>query len=244
MTHLFGVRSAVIADLCCIHVDLSKVPQKYTDQAAKIAPIVLNGKITDLHKSRISSLRVDRDYAGEVILKTNLNAYGSPERWHRMASGFRVLPVVRKGYPVFPSARAVPEPLWQSSDFIVERYVREDNSLEGEYSVHSLFCSGADVSAIRFVSTSKNAKATGSLRIEPAEVTRELLQVRKERNLDFGKLDYLIEDGKTHLIDVNKTPGKLPIDKGPRHQREQVRARLEHRTAGLLDALEGRWTPF
>jgi hypothetical protein len=38
------------------------------------------------------------------------------------------------------------------------------------------------------------------------EVPAELLQIRKAWQVDFGKFDYVLHDGKPVLLDINKTP--------------------------------------
>ena len=110
------------ADLCILHHDRTFV------SVADIPPApagvrVLNGTSNDISKRRYSSLLVtpDSDWTGPVILKTNLNHFGAPERRDgKTASGelrqklatiswrlARRLPP--KDYPVLDGISAVPD---------------------------------------------------------------------------------------------------------------------------------------
>src|SRR5438876_1674546 len=95
--YLFGTRKFVPADLLLVHVDLSVVPDEYLEFASRY-PIALNSDVKDIRKSQISTNLVKQDdvYSGKVIVKTDLNFGGSPERilrrhrspWRRLASRF------------------------------------------------------------------------------------------------------------------------------------------------------------
>ena len=81
VTLLYGVKKFVSADVVIVHVDLSVVPQEYLDFAARY-PAALNGRVGDVRKSSFSANLVDaaNPYAGPVIVKSNLNYAGIPER--------------------------------------------------------------------------------------------------------------------------------------------------------------------
>src|SRR5438034_3820789 len=95
--YLFGTRKFVPADLLLVHVDLSVVPDEYLEFASRY-PIALNSDVKDIRKSQISTnlLKQDDVYSGKVIVKSDLNFGGSPERllrrhrspWRRLASCF------------------------------------------------------------------------------------------------------------------------------------------------------------
>ena len=78
---LFGVRKFVPADVAFLHVDLSLVPESYIDFARRY-PVIVNGRIRDIRKSRYSEQKVNPDdgYKGPVIVKSALNYAGQPER--------------------------------------------------------------------------------------------------------------------------------------------------------------------
>ena len=78
---LAGVQRFTPADLLIVHVDLSVVPNQYLDFAQRF-PRCLNGSVSDIRKSAISHLQVSQetDYGGPVIVKSDLNYAGRPER--------------------------------------------------------------------------------------------------------------------------------------------------------------------
>ena len=84
VAYLFGTDRMEPADLLLVHVDLSVVPDEYLAFAARY-PIVLNGLVKDIRKSAFSTARLDAsdDWDGPVIVKTDLNNAGRPERVNR-----------------------------------------------------------------------------------------------------------------------------------------------------------------
>jgi hypothetical protein len=74
-------RKLAPADILLIHVDLSVVPDEYLEFASRY-PIALNKAAKDIRKSLISLnlVRAGDSYSGKVIVKTDLNYGGSPER--------------------------------------------------------------------------------------------------------------------------------------------------------------------
>ena len=78
---LYGVEKFVPADLVVVHVDLSVVPQEYLDFAARY-PAAVNGGVRDVRKSSFSRNRLaaEDSWDGRVIVKSNLNYAGIPER--------------------------------------------------------------------------------------------------------------------------------------------------------------------
>jgi len=75
-----GPGQNVKADLAILHVDLTRVPERYMAIAGRY-PVVINGKVQSISKRSFSTLRVERDssYTGPVLVKTYLNAGGSAE---------------------------------------------------------------------------------------------------------------------------------------------------------------------
>jgi len=84
VTYLFGTRPFVPADLLFIHVNLSVVPDEYLEFASQY-PIVVNGRIRDIRKSTTSRnlLFPGDSWGGRVIVKSDLNYAGEPERMLR-----------------------------------------------------------------------------------------------------------------------------------------------------------------
>lgn len=243
VVHLFGVmpsRKANQFDVCWVHVDLSTVPRAYAEHAAKLSPIVLNGHVLDIRKSTLSKLRVDRHYPGPVIVKTDLNCYGAPERWHGMWSGFRSWSGAP--YPVYASASEVPERYWNSARFIVEAFVVESETADS-WSTHSLTCIGPVASTVRVTSSKSNVKGENSSSIEQVENHHQALELRQQWKLDYGKIDYILSGSQVVLIDVNKTSGRLPLTAGDAAQNQAVHHRLVERSKALDAMLSGAWRP-
>lgn len=224
VVYLFGTKSYVPADLILVHVDLSVVPDRYLAFASRY-PIALNGQVRDIRKSLVSTNLVGaRDsWKGPVIVKTDLNYAGKPERaltprWlkkrprvqraaRRAAAwltGREDLPELTE-YLIFESANEVPPELFARRDVVVERFLPErENNL-----FHLRMCQvlGNRRISTRVASHQPVIKAGTSVSSEPIEPHPEVETWRKRFNLDYGKLDYLVHDGRAVLIDVNKTIG-------------------------------------
>jgi hypothetical protein len=105
---VFGTRDRPPADVILVHVDLSVVPQPYLELAASY-PVALNVGAADIRKSVIApDLRVlaGDGYEGPVIVKSDLNYAGLPERRRggRRGALMRGL-LARAGYPWPPGLR-------------------------------------------------------------------------------------------------------------------------------------------
>lgn len=224
VVYLFGTKSRVPADLILVHVDLSVVPEKYLAFASRY-PIVLNGRLRDIRKSVVSTNLVGaRDtWKGPVIVKTDLNYGGKPERsrgqrwrekhprvWRaaRRAATWltgRKEPAEFTDYLIFERVNDVPAGLFMRPDIVVERFLPErENDL-----FHLRMCQvlGDHLVCTRVASRQPVIKAGMSVSSEPIEPHPEVQKWRKRFNLDYGKLDYLVHDGHPVLIDVNKTIG-------------------------------------
>jgi hypothetical protein len=123
---VYGTERLVPADIALVHVDLTVVPGSYLEFAARY-PVVLNGRVRDIRKTTTSRylLRPGDDWECPVIVKTDLNHAGSPERvyasrWLRRSDRARALAdrLTRRGaingsrdYRVFDRASDVPAAL-------------------------------------------------------------------------------------------------------------------------------------
>ena len=85
VSYVFGVKRFVPADIVLVHVNLSVVPGAYLEFASRY-PIVLNGKIADIRKSTFSRnvVRPGDPWDGPVIIKSDLNYAGVPERFMQL----------------------------------------------------------------------------------------------------------------------------------------------------------------
>jgi len=207
-------------DLLLPHIDLTKVPTNYVRFMEKF-PRVLNRQLTDISKRKISQNLLDRDtrYDGPVIVKTDANSGGMPERHNRGVSrriGDRMLQMISPGtvrhmhparYAVFEEKSLVPDTVWRNRNLVVERFIPER---EGEYYCNRIcFFFGNVVLGSRIYSKSKVIKADAIEHMETVDVPPEILRKREELGLDYGKFDYVVHKGEVHILDANKTPGAV-----------------------------------
>jgi hypothetical protein len=183
---------------------------------------IINGRARDIRKSVVSTalLRPDSDWDGPVIIKTDANAHAGEEyhvhgnldviRFGKVLAA-RLLPwqwlreLPYRSYPILPDMESVPGWVWHDRRFVVERFLPER---EGEHYVLRIW--------MFFGEQGYCMKVRGAL---PLVKSRELLDVkvldsvpdevraaRERHGLDFGKIDFVIHDGKPLVLDVNKTP--------------------------------------
>src|SRR3989454_8009431 len=102
-----GIRHQARADLVVPHVNLTVTPKEYRDFFLAY-PNVINRRVVDISKSRVSTNLVGRNdgYTGPVIVKTDRNYGGLPEQrlcsqsrlgqWKRAGVVRRLLPTLRR----------------------------------------------------------------------------------------------------------------------------------------------------
>jgi hypothetical protein len=252
-----GIRQQVEADLVIPHVDLTITPEQYRDFLS-IYPNVINKPVHDISKSRISVNLVGRNdtYAGPVIVKTDRNCGGLPERlssgwrlgrWKRLRGAYRLLAKLRRrdpshrswrsvqylqpsDYPVFPSVHEVPEEIFQNRNLVVEKFLSESDG--SDYCVRYYYFFGSAEINLLFRSKASVVKAATALKVEEVPVPEELYKMRKKLGFDYGKFDYVLRDGKVVLFDVNRTPATTLlqrwglIDKVARHLAGGINSQL------------------
>jgi hypothetical protein len=225
VVYLFGTRRFVPAELVFVHVNLSVVPEKYLEFAARY-PIAVNARIRDIRKSTTSRnlLCLGDAWDGQVIVKSNLNYAGEPERalgrgllerkfpfWgetKKLASRIldRSAPFASwRDYLIFDRLVDVPEHWFRNSEAVVERFRPE---LEGGlYHLRMFQFLGERWSCVRIASPEPVLKAQRSISVENIEPSPDIVAWRKALDIDYGKLDYVINEGQVVLLDVNKTTG-------------------------------------
>ncbi len=107
-------------------------------------------------------------------------------------------------YPIFESLRDVPGGVWDNPALLVERFMPEIEN--GLYYVRFWTFLGDQSLTGRFGSSNPIVKFRGMETV--CEVTApppELRAWREKLKLDYGRFDYVVHDGKTFLLDVNKT---------------------------------------
>lgn len=206
-----GARDAPPADLAILHVDLTVVPQPMREALARY-PRVVNGHVLDISKRKISAQLVDEhsDWPGPVLVKTDTNAAGDPERRiHALAKreGFTPTmpaPPPLRDYPVYPSLREVPAAVWQTPGLVVEKFLPERD--ERGYCMRVWTFLGDRDRCRRVFSDDPIVKSRSVTGHEACEVPEALRRRRQELGFDYGKFDFVIHDGECVLLDANRTP--------------------------------------
>jgi hypothetical protein len=217
VVYLFGTRTATPADVILVHVDLSVVPEEYLQFAARY-PIALNQRVRDIRKSATSRnlVRPGDGWDGPVIVKSNLNFGGNPERsvsqtrvqrgLARVAGKLRRSPLAsRETYPLFEHIDEVPRRWLRMDGIVVERFLPEREN--GLYHLRMYQFLGDRWTCTRIASEQPVIRARVSVAVEQVEPPPEILEWREQLGLDYGKLDFVVHQGEVVLLDVNKTTG-------------------------------------
>lgn len=211
-----GLRPPPPAGIAALHVDLTHVPPAYAALAGQY-PRALNAGVLDIAKRRVADgLVVPGDgYEGPVIVKTDLNHGGLPER--RLGRGLaswlgQRLPGRWSGrlpggaYRVYERRALVPAWIWRRRELVVQRFLVERHG--AHYALHQWFFLGQ----ASVVSTLLGAEPlvkwqnrVGKLPLHDA-VPAEIRRRRVELGFDYGKFDFVVQDGRAWLLDTNTTP--------------------------------------
>jgi hypothetical protein len=233
-----GTKHFMPADVIIPHLDLTVTPDEYRTFMAQY-PLVINKQVVDISKSKLSPNIVEResDYAGPVIVKTDRNYGGIPERRFRQEtySGHSISRrIIRKaasrlrgntpslvqwkdvdylepgGYPVFSSLQQTPPEIFDNSNLIVEKFLPE---IDGEnYCLrYYYFFADKDVN-ILLKSKAMVIKGANTFLCRETPVPPELRAMRQQLGFDYGKFDYVLRDGKVVLFDVNPTPSYSTLE--------------------------------
>ncbi|TCJ13820.1 hypothetical protein EZJ19_09790 [Parasulfuritortus cantonensis] len=216
-----GTRRPPDADLALLHVDLTRLPDDYLDLAGRY-PSVVNGAAVDISKRRISRYLVTRDdaYAGPVIVKTDANCGGIGERARRYRVPLlgrlrrsldrrrhwtRAAFLTSGDYPIYPGKEAVPAAVWDNPALVVERFLAERRG--SQYCLRQwVFFGERELNKISY-SEHPIIKANTVIGSELlGEVPETLRAMRAELAVDYGKFDYVMQDGEAILLDANRTP--------------------------------------
>ena len=127
-----GIPATVDADVVVLHTDLSVVPQEYLNFAARF-PAGVNRNAIDIRKRLVSRfpVRPEDDWRGPVIVKSDFNCGGLPERRHNWMAFLRKKPPpspssrVFTSYPIYSSKSEVPDATWSDPGLIVEQFLPE-----------------------------------------------------------------------------------------------------------------------
>ena len=215
------------ADIAIQHVDLTKVPPPYL-ALDRVYPRVINGAVGDISKRAISTdlLAEDDDHRGPVMVKTDLNHAGLPERMLRqemrglrgvlLRLAERALPADWFGnmpgdqYRVFDSMERVPRWVWRARHLVVQPlHVERRGNL---YAMHQWYFLGDRDCVSTFLASTPVVKLSTVVERLPlhTEVPDEMRRRRTALKFDYGKFDYVVADGKPILLDANRTPDEGP----------------------------------
>jgi hypothetical protein len=217
-----GPRTVVIP-----HLDLTRTPPQYEDSFARCA-VVVNRKVTDISKRKISANLVTRtgDYDGPVMVKTNRNAGGKPEieRVRGIGRvGRAVLSIARRlpwaftgmvgEYKVFDHPKLVPRAAWRNPLLVVEKFLPERQ--DGLYCLRQYtFFGSSEINTMAF-SEEPIVKARNVIRRQVlSEPSPGLREMRTALGFDYGKFDYVLQNGRVVLFDANRTPTYDPANLG------------------------------
>jgi hypothetical protein len=216
---IFGTSQFIPADLIILHVDLTVVPQEYLDFSHRY-PIALNDQVTDIRKSTYSRLLVQPgdNYSGKVIVKSNFNFAGGPERDLGVAldprgvsSSYFWSPL---DYQVYENLNAAPASLFQDPNVVVEKFQPEFQ--DGLYYMRAMLFLGDHVTCTRFASREPIVNGSTQISSERVEAHPEMIQLAKAMKFDYGKFDYVLHEGKPILLDANKTTGGVTASTDPK----------------------------
>ncbi|MCE0482729.1 MAG: hypothetical protein LV479_00660 [Methylacidiphilales bacterium] len=244
---LFGTKNHVPADLLFLHVNLSVVPENYLDFARRY-PCCVNLVVRDIRKHSFSSLLLtpDSNYPGPVIVKTDLNCGGDPERRlhphlftrfaHRWQYRFRP----GRGdalYSTYSSLREVPPACWRDPGLVIEKFVPE--RIGDDYAVRTYHFLGNQEAFFLLKGREPIVKGETVTETVAFKPDPRLSDIRRRLGFDYGKFDYVLLDGQPVLLDLNKTVGLLPNYQRDPHVEKARRLRAKG-IYNLLDRCEGR----
>jgi len=230
-----GLEFEPTADLGFLHHNFTRLSTSDIPPA-RDGMRVLNGKVLDISKRIYSELMLaaSDDWDGPVIVKTNQNYFGTPERFSTRS---RLLDVQRRlarvqrrfarsnwklarclpdrVYPVLNTLSEVPNWVWARDDLLVERFMPER---EGDlFAIRGWIFLGSASYGFKLFSTDPMVKVGSIVRHEYIEeVPPELEAARQSMGFDYGKFDYVVHGDRAILLDANKTPTFVGDPKSPR----------------------------
>ena len=234
VVHHIGCENLSDADLVFLHVDKTVVPDRYIDCVSDY-PVVINRRIRDISRSNYSQHRLAEgdDYDGLVIVKTNANYGGVPENIANKAAENRkmdwstIQTINPIKYPVFNHIRHVPEQAWHNKHLFIERYYPEYEN--GLFHVRYWGFLGDKSYSGRIASKNPIVKFGNAVSVEKEiPVPDEIRQWKTALNMDYGRFDFVVHQGKSVLLDVNKTMGGSATMEGYKDQLDILASGIEN----------------
>ncbi len=234
------------SDLVLVHMDVSRVPERMLSPLEG-HPLVLNNRVTDIRKSSISSclLRPGDPWDGPVIVKTNLNREGYPERQKLLLSGFKGRWWASKDthYFLYEGVSEVPDWAWGDAAWVVEKHEVEADP-EG-FATRSATFFGDEISEVKLSGPHAIVKAANAAQCVRLDDVHEAVRAKREQlGLDYGKIDYTINARGVHIFDVNKTIGFIELHDADESAGQRLtRERLKQRGRVIWRYLSGEIKP-
>lgn len=229
LARVAGARAAVAVN----HVTHTVTPPAYLEYLRRF-PAVINGGLTDISKSKYSPdlLGSPEAYDGPVILKTNLNCGGYSEKEAPGRRGvWRYLrPVLRRfrqrgrrtvwskitylepdKYPVYERPCLVPAEAWTNPNLVVQKFRPEKDS-SGLYRLRCWYVLGDRGFHVITLSERPVVRGKDIIRrwVTDEATPPELTAMRRAMRMDYGRIDYVMQDGKPVIYDINRTPTSSP----------------------------------
>lgn len=209
------------ADVSFLHVDRSLISPEMVAPHERNGRLI-NARTLDITKRKISSMicAPDDPYDGPVILKSNLNSGGGPERvrapratvvkrvfqsWRRKLPWRLARQLGDYEFPVLANKRAVPAWVRRSDRIVVERFVPE---MDGTLFVTRYWTFLGDRENV-MVKRSKGHVGKAEDLVDytfEEDVPEALRALRDSLGFGFGKFDFVMHDGEPVLLDANRTP--------------------------------------
>ena len=230
VSYIYGIKETHEADLLIPHINLTRTPPEYIEFIRSYSNVV-NRNVVDISKRRFSTNLVSKNEAceGPVIVKTDNNYGGRPEyRLSRLRHPFLVrlrrtaVPIAEyafgqrlawrsllRTYPVYKNLTEVPSGVFRNRALVVERFLPEKEG--NHYFMRHYLCLGDHTRSVRVVGSTPFLKRTECVPVdEGLPVPDQVLSLRRQLGLDYGKIDYVIHDNQIVILDVNRTPGSPP----------------------------------
>ncbi|MDA1068914.1 MAG: hypothetical protein O3C43_20705 [Verrucomicrobia bacterium] len=121
-------------------------------------------------------------------------------------------------YPILENIEQVPEGAWDNPNLIIEKYQPETDTegrnilrnwyFFGNRNGHEIHVSRTPI--VKYVGTGEQQELYEENMKDPElqqrSIPRVLVEARKALNLDYGRIDWAVHEGKTVIYDINKTP--------------------------------------
>ncbi len=223
---IWGPATQIDADVLIPHIDVSYLPDRFW-RAIQQHPNVVNRHVRDIRKTAYSRniITRDSDWPGPVIVKTVNNCGGGWDealgraprrqtrftRWKRRIRESPLIERYRLGsaaslrrYYIFDALSRVPRRVFANPNLIVERFLPERHG--SDYAMRMLIVFGDRWIGRMLIAPDPFVKSRNSRLIEEAAPPAEIVARRAELGIDYGKIDYVINNGEPVLLDINVTP--------------------------------------